>query len=150
MKIPPFFCPHASSGANTRVFSVLHTSLTISHLHHPNNPYRPFRLSKEPLSHPQKASFTSSKSLFHTPKKPLPHPQKAHSTPSKSLFHTTKKPFPNPQPSSRVLKKPFPHSHPPTFSPSHPFSLPPPLTLSRFPLSIFFTSGMNKYTFQAG
>ena len=132
MKIPPFFCPHASSGANTRVFSVLHTSLTISHLHHPNNPYRPFRLAKEPL---------------HILKEPLSHPQRAHPIPSKTLFRTTKKPFPNPQAPSRVLKKPFPHSHPLTFSPSHPLLTLSPSPLSHFQLSNFFTMKMNVYAF---
>ena len=140
MKIPPFFCPHASSGANTRVFSVLHTSLTISHLHHPNNPYRPFRLSKEPLSHPQKASFTPPKSLFHTPKEPIPSPQKASSEPPKNLSRASK-----PRPVSS--KSPFRTPHPLIFSPSHPFSLSPHLPFSRFQLSNFFTMKMNVYAF---
>ena len=133
MKIPPFFCPHASSGANTRVFSVLHTSLTISHLHHPNNPYRPFRLSKEPLSHPQRASFTPPKSPFHTPKDPLPnHP----------------KPFPAPPTPRPGRHKDVPPRPPPP--PRHlltPFSLSPHLPFSSFQLSNFFTMKMNVYAF---
>gem|GEM_PF-3520714 len=140
MKIPPFFCPHASSGANTRVFSVLHTSLTISHLHHPNNPYRPFRLSKEPLPHPQRASFAPSKSLFRTLKKPIPHPQRPSSAPPKNLSRASK-----PRPvSSKSL------SHTPTPSLSHlltPSSLSPHLPFSSFPLSNFFTMKMNVYAF---
>lgn len=115
-----------------------------------NQPVTSFRQSTPPIPPRQRASFTSPKSLFHTPKKPLPHPQKPSFTPSKSPSHPLKKPLPRLQPPSRVLKKPFPHSHPLTFSPSLPFSLSPPLTLSRFPLSIFFTSGMNNYAFQSG
>ena len=108
----------SSSGANTRVFSVLYTLLTISNLHHSDNPYRPSRLAKEPLPHPQRASFTPPKSPSHPLKNPLPNHQK---------------PFPEPPSPLPCPQKAFPTLTPPhflTFSP-------PPHSLSISPFPVF-------------